>query len=151
MKNKNKNKNKKKKTQESSKRCTWVRPALIVQLDMKSGFSVRKYFWSRLISFRDVIVERQATNSAQNSLKYRGTCRRDFAPPPQGFGPRGEIPSDLALPGARSPRISPPFRDLPTPNFRDFALLRFRSSYCWGQKERRKDRPYRYMLQLFEM
>ena len=52
--------------------------------------------------------------------------------PPQRFGPLGEIPGG----------ISPPFSDLPPPlNFRDFALLRFQSSYYWGQKEQRKDRP----------
>ena len=66
--------------------------------------------------------------------------RPDFirtVPLSQGFCP----PRDLA-PWARSlegyrPRlaISPPL------NFRDFALLRFQSSYYWGQKEQRKDRP----------
>ena len=73
-------------------------------------------------------------------------------PPP----PRGEIPSDLALPGARSLRNSPPFRDLTPLKFRDFPppppFSKFLSLiYYWGQKQRGKDRPFRYMHQLFEM
>ena len=46
---------------------------------------------------------------------------------------RGEIPSDLALPGAKSLGISPPFTDLAPPlKFRDFTpppILHFRSSF----------------------
>ena len=48
------------------------------------------------------------------------------SPPRDLPPPRGEIPSDLALPGARSLGITPPLK------FRDFAPpppLRFRSSY----------------------
>ena len=43
--------------------------------------------------------------------------------------------------------VVPPLGISPPLNFRDFALLRFRSSYYWGKKEQRKDRPFRYMLQ----
>ena len=75
---------------------------------------------------------------------------KDLPPPPR----RGEIPSDLALPGSGSRPllgISPPPPPPPL-NFRDFALLRFQSSYYWGQKERREDRPLiSIMLQLLEM
>ena len=55
-----------------------------------------------------------------------------FRPPPL---PSGEIPSDLAIPGTRSPGISPPLLGSSPPppppflNFRDFALLRFPSYY----------------------
>ena len=63
--------------------------------------------------------------------------------PPRDLPPGGEIPSDLALPGARSLGISPP----PPPLFSKFLSL----IYYWGQKQRGNDRPFRYMRQLFEM
>ena len=44
-------------------------------------------------------------------------------PPPWIWAPRGEMPSDLALPGARAQGISPPFRDLAPPPPYIFELL----------------------------
>ena len=74
-------------------------------------------------------------------------------PVPQGSCPPGIPPPP---PGARSQVIWPSLDLAPLPppslKFRDFALLRFRSSYYWGQNwQRRKDSPFRYMHQLFEM
>ena len=51
---------------------------------------------------------------------YQTPVSQGFRPPLPGIWlPRGEIPSDLALPGALG--ISPPFRDLAPLKFRDFA------------------------------
>ena len=58
-------------------------------------------------------------------------CRKGLALPGI-WPPPGEIPSDLPPP--------------PSP-FSKFLFL----IYYWGQKQRRKDRPFRYMHQLFEM